>query len=1699
MAIDPNKPDGGAVQEITTPTFAGITPNYSEDLPEMGTLSFVDDQQDKPGQFSLFDTGAPNTAIVDPDTLAKKVDKFSFALGKDFSKEQVKETLSNGQEASLRAKAAAGEDLKDEELRSHIISEKLTSGLPEDPREQSVLYTDLKALNAFRPSNNPSTIVEKLYAQNYVRKMSEAGPEGNLMEREIAAIGDKQVLADRKQRLEETPEKKLTALADISEQAVMRQEVFKNHLERVEKIAHDQPWVGNDGGWVADFAKNAMPFYTWVKTFNAAARVPGLQLQGDNMAEQIETLAHMPPGEIDRILDQKITNGLAKDNPQLAQYFMNALVSYSGTERFFDNATSALDLGGAVSSVGKGLLAKGAEALTKKGIQKTILGEDLHGAFKDFVLANHNPNATPADKLAAVGDIQNSAKSRILSVASQIVQNNPTLNLSPQQVVGTLSSIFNPTTATANGTSLSAKQTANLASHLIMSNARLQTLLQQQVKVARLPEEALQKAFDIAEDEFKQTQVHVNQGVANAQFQHITDVKKVRPEETRANIGSVVFTMAKPDGSAFRNWNELTNWAVNQYGLNLGDFAGERIGNSYYIKVERAIDETRDEVRKHLISTNNKTPVHKYLPGFVAKRLGAQERVSEFQQGNRLAAVHGQQQLQQIVQDLTKGIKLKGDSREAVVRVMEADRSRMPPVPSGPNAKPPLPGYFLQNVAEFENEFRRLNGRLPDDHETTAYFTAINANRIEWIFNNDNMRKQLTRMGAKRTLLKTKITDPKTGLTTFGETSDFYARKVDTMDLVADPTANVVVYEQGKPHKITKVSEWVNKPKDIENLKNQGYHILHTFNPSRKPGFEVFGEDQGVTYIITKDMEMREIESHPIKFREGWHSIYDFPVYVKQPKIRQFNINGEKHHIFEGDVTHVGAHSEAEGRRIADAMNQARLMAFHGAPGNLQDFLDKNLPYSERQFRDLFTGTDPYFDLNHEFKVVADGETTTDRFASEYRQRLSNFTDTIRSPLNLMNQIDKKFYGARDEDLHFIKEGKGSQSNPVFSLQKAEKIDPYASISIGLTSMMRNAFMADYRIQAVESWLKEFGDLMIVRNDAELYSDAVRHVYNEGIWKELKHSDDIERVKAGEGARQAIVEFLGHPSPLLMDLDSIHMKMMNKVYEKTGQKGTDVARLVNEKMIATIGDPVKALKALTFHRSVGFFNSFHWFQNLMTMSYAVAASPRYGSSGSVAGVLSRFLHYNSQPAVVDRMASIAHSFGYDKAVFKEWLSEYKKTGRNIIEGDHALRNDFNDPSVFRTTTQEFLDKSLFLFKGGDRTTRAAAHATAFLEWRAANPGKQLTAEIRNQILARSDMYTTQMTRASAASWQMGVFSPVTQFLTFPARLMEMMWSGREGSNALTRGEKARILLLNSALYGMPVGVLGTSTGFVYGSAWEDVRRYLLENKDELGVDPDGPWVQGLTNGVYSVASSIVFGHGSTLGPQLGPGGGGEVDRIRKALWGAAFGDTKEESQVDLVDLLLGASSRTTSSIVKNTTPLLSDLGDIISGKQKFSGDVLAADMNQLFKTIKTWDQTTKLFVGLSNHALFSTTGEKLGEANGWDATLYAIFGAKPQHIADAEIQRKITKDRTKMIEEQLLPQLRDFTKRWADAVWERGSTDTEAQAWETKMRIVYNTMSPDERVKYSRKIINDDKSLHEKMLNRYPAYERQMQQIIKEQ
>lgn len=1665
------KPEGF---EGSIASFGGIHPKIelpteemmgapTQPLPSLDKLSLVDDQPQDTG-LSLI-TGDETTAKVTGPTADNRIDRYSFALGKDYSKQDIDYAVRNGQEDWLRESVAQKRNNEENELKAFLVRDELSAGLPVDAKSQFDLYNKVKALNDYIPQNNPKTVVEKAYAEEYIRNVPFTGPDGGITQKLIEQTGNKVIDKISEEKVRSSTDAILTS-EEIGRRGIMWQEVAKKHAEDQQERVKGEGWVE----WMWEGAKNNAPIYSWYQTYNVIPGIESDQLnKGDSIASQVMQLHKLTPDQLDKTLEDLKNSQWSKDHPHETERFLDAVVSYGGTEQFLDNLFGVADLMGGAAGVGKASL-KAGNIVSK--------GSSVVKAFADHVRANADPHATMGDRLAMVGDIKGSSVANAIPNAESLLSGNTgsATPLTFRQIASSLPSFVNPFAWQIPGIGSSAARSANLQNQIALNGQKVLDNIKDLLVVNRLPEEALQMAFKMEDDEFsKFLNYNVNSAVQNIQRSTIgpvapvrdpiAGVKNTRPEETLANIGSVDFTLTKPDGSAFRDTQELGFWAERMFGLHSGDYGARQVGNGFEMTVSRALDETRPEVRDLLITTNNRTPFS--LVGFL-KSGGA--RVSEFNSNNRLAYLSGQQGLIESMKELAQNLRLGSKEWSKVNRVMQEDMQRANPL--DPQNRP---GKFLDTVQDFQTSYRRLNGHAPSERETNAYFTAIKVNEIEHQLRNASYLKEQSRLGLKDFTLKTKLTDPK-GNTVFGETENFLGKELKALPTgTKDSKANgvVAIYQEGQDPVFRDLAILAggDGKRELNDLLGQGYKIIQTANPVRKPGSKVFGEEIPVNFIITKDHTVRELNPNQIPYREGWHQSYDYDYFVKQPIINKvenrelvngkYQPNGTYSHVFEGDQTWGGFRTEGEARKFSKAMDDARKIAYHGAAGNLDQFLAENLPYTAKQFHALFT-PDPktgkaLFEKDHPFLHVSSGATTTDshKFLSTTYE---NFTDAIRTPWNLVNQIDKKFVGARDELLNTVRE-EGTQANPIFKLQKAETIDPYSAMSQAMTNIMRNRFMIDYRIQSVESFLKEFGHLYGDIPEQELYANALDYLYQNVPMAAFKNPDLRNDAIAAENARRAIIELMGHDTLDKHLIEATKSMMVESIYEKFGQKASDFAATSE---LRKIKDPFKIIRSLAFHTSIGGFNPFQAFQNLLTCAQIAAISPTHGVPAHIASLLNygamRFT--NSDPQLISTMANFAHEFGFDRQYFKEWHKEFKKSGRFSVEGEHAWQGDMEGPALHQTMFGKALDKATIFFKESERMVRTVAHATAYLEWRKANPTAQITGEIRNQILSRSNTLAGNMTKDQYAMWQQGSFLPtMTQFWSYQARLSEMMLNPKEGrGDRLSIAEKGRLILANSVLYGAPVGGMGTVVGGAF-NPYDDIKAEALKR----GVDiKDEVW-EVFEKGLSGVTAHMLTGRSSDINEALGPKGHSIIDSY---------------TDKSTLEFMFGTGGQKAIGVWKSATPLVNDIMYAIKGEDH---PPQPRDVVEVLKNISSVNQATKLWIYFHNKdkVAYANNGQALGDlTNGAEASIWALTGALPTELGEDRVAMILMKDRQKTIKDidsQIMRELQVIDKA-------RDAKDADTiKAALSRIRVLTGGHTYQEAKKLFSEGVSAHKSLHDKV------------------
>lgn len=131
------------------------------------------------------------------------------------------------------------------------------------------MFANVKALNDYTPKNNPKTVVEKAYAEEYVRNVPQTGPDGGVTQKLINQIADKQVDKDSKERIRSATDVLLTT-EEIGKRGIMWQEVAKKHAEDQAEKVKGEGW----SEWLYEGSKkNLVPFYDWYQTHNA---IPGI-------------------------------------------------------------------------------------------------------------------------------------------------------------------------------------------------------------------------------------------------------------------------------------------------------------------------------------------------------------------------------------------------------------------------------------------------------------------------------------------------------------------------------------------------------------------------------------------------------------------------------------------------------------------------------------------------------------------------------------------------------------------------------------------------------------------------------------------------------------------------------------------------------------------------------------------------------------------------------------------------------------------------------------------------------------------------------------------------------------------------------------------------------------------------------------------------------------------------------------------------------------------------------------------------------------------------------------------------------------------------------------------------------------------------------------------------------------------------------
>lgn len=262
-------------------------------------------------------------------------------------------------------------------------------------------------------------------------------------------------------------------------------------------------------------------------------------------------------------------------------------------------------------------------------------------------------------------------------------------------------------------------------------------------------------------------------------------------------------------------------------------------------------------------------------------------------------------------------------------------------------------------------------------------------------------------------------------------------------------------------------------------------------------------------------------------------------------------------------------------------------------------------------------------------------------------------------------------------------------------------------------------------------------------------------------------------------------------------------------------------------------DPVAAARAAAFHGMLGWFNPVQlWVQAqgaAVSLSMSLTDPAQMGRVMQNQFALQALQYVNKTDRNLER---VAKSLGMDVEELRGLKAAWDKSGLHdgvLTTPDHAAAA--RGYGIGMDSLKRTADAGLFFYKGGELFNRRVAFTTAYQEWRKANKGAELTDEVLKSLLNRSNNLMLNMTKAARSSYQKGLLSLPTQFMSINHRTIESLL-GLNGN--FTMAERRKLIAGQVALYGsagIPLGgMLAQETAALLG--------YDTQEKIEKNMTPE---------------------------------------------------------------------------------------------------------------------------------------------------------------------------------------------------------------------------------------------------------------------
>lgn len=1507
------------------------------------------DQTESPRGINL-EPDAPQP-VISPERLSQQAEEANYALGdKSPGLDAVSAYFFTGNQDALRKQASLQTAIEDRQRRQALVQQTLNQAAQTGKAPSIDDYELIRRLSQEELQATDKTILEHMYAH---RLLSDA------------VVNTGKVVPAWDQAYTEDSDRAQQTFSGISS-IIAKQQLAKKTFDDL-KTKYDASGFFDRA---YDFVRGFVPFANnYIQTKD---QIPGIDNSinpildpGGHLAAEYRGLMLLPPEEFEKALAAKV-DALVKSGQttQDAMQWVSGLLNYTGTDQIWT-----------------GIYQAGDATILLPGVSKML------NVGKQLVKANVR-ELPSVSRMALTGDTAGAARTKAFQRLDSKLTVDPQFNPvtkapTPVGQVDALMAqgqgILDPKPFFRDVGSMTNERAARLLDAVSNDNKLLLSTMKDLSHLTRINEPAFIEGAYKAEKNFYKLYPKLEDSVI--------EIQPVR--ESNEAFGGVdridIYLGKGGDGGAlpFKTESNAKYTAEKMYRLPAGSYDIAQAGDSYLIRIKKHIDETDLKLGDTRIQTDNRNP-ETLANRFLGYMRSADYTTSKSITAKRKVATYGGEAMLRRIRQVAQSIpKLSQGELKDLKTVIDHARFNTQTIntAAGPQV---VQGKFFNTLGELEQEYIQRFNRRPSENEAHAYYTFKAISDLEDLQRNVSVLRDKNRLGIERRTISVSLPDEKTGKSLYRTSGQFEARVVDALPDASKGDYGVVWIspKTGQPkfnvRSLLKGYEYKELSELIASGDAKVLQLADPFDPVLR-GWKVKGQvvtkNEPVHFVVARDVKSYGLADRQVPRREGGG--WNYPQnnsYVKQPRTY---FSGLGRRIYTGDTTHSTFTIHAQAVKIAESMEKARLMLVEGrSEREITDFVSQNLPYADAdEFRALFktpgVETDAPFDLHSPFVVTRSGQRVADAIKLEdvFREKP---IDSFNHPYSLQPKIGSTRYPGQVGQTVRETEVNGV---PHYNLEQAQVLDPMETLQRTAARLAKDRYYEDYKHTAIEDWIQQFSDTLEGDN-ATLRANPMKHLL-EPKWR--AQYPDKKKLAAAKNARRSILTTLGQDTYDALTWKAFRQTVIDSIYDVKGQKSAEIL----DPYLWPQGSPVETMRSAVYHAKIGLFNPIQLFAQAAGVVHiaALTGNPTRAAKGIYAGWAMRMRDLVPDAHWETMGGRIGKALGIPKDVADEMYSAWKASGMDQTGGEYGLLDQALNPRLFENAVSKALDAGTLFFKEGNNIHRNGAFATAYLEWREANPLAKLMAQDMQNIVDRADLMYINMTRASNAPFQAGPLSIPAQFFGYHIRMNEQMLSKR-----LSVGEWARVMTAYSLMWGVPVGVLGTTVGSMW-PVYDSFRQYALEH----GIDTDTDMLaKGLSEGIGSMIVDYMAHENMDAANRFGPGG---MSWLR---------DLFENGPLSMQSF--GAGPNFIANTLATTMPFYHAAMSVFNTNPDQAYNLKPEDFTDVLKGVTTFNNLTRAYAiynageWLSKSQGVIANGFKEGD---WSTTVAVALGLTPQKVTDA--------------------------------------------------------------------------------------------------